>query len=90
MTESAVEQFQKRIVRMMDEGCTMFHLSVGSRWRTLSIEEKCAATLEMWDAKPKPLDFKDSYGPRTLKPSVDIREFVKQFDTPAVSNGEQS
>lgn len=48
--ESAVEKFKKRIVEMMQAGCTGFHFTSGAKWHSMTIEEKCAAMLEVWDA----------------------------------------
>ena len=69
----AVERFQKRVVEMVRDGCVGFHFSSGPKWRDLTIEEKCAAMLEVWDAKGIPLDFKDSC--RTSTVSSAQREY---------------
>lgn len=47
---TAIEQVQTRLIEMIDQGCTMFHLSPGPQWYGLSIEKKCAALMQMWDA----------------------------------------
>ena len=52
---TAVERFQKRIVEMMQAGCTGFHFTSGPRWHSMDIEEKCAAMLEVWDAERTPV-----------------------------------
>lgn len=61
MTETAVKRFQDRVVKMIEDGNTGWHISPGNKWHDLSIEEKCEAILAMWDAPRQPLDFKDSY-----------------------------
>lgn len=47
---TAVEKVQARLIEMIDQGYTMFHLSIGPKWNSLTIEEKCEALLQMWDA----------------------------------------
>jgi hypothetical protein len=46
---------------MIDKGNTGWHISPGPRWHSMSIEDKCAAILDMWDAPRTYKDFKDSY-----------------------------
>jgi hypothetical protein len=71
--ESAVRKFQERIVDMMEEGLTMFHLSTGPEWAGLTIEQKCEATLQMWDAP------RIERTPRTNKPPTDVRDLVDKL-----------
>lgn len=57
---TAVEQFQNRIVEMIGNGFTGFHLASGPNWHALSVEERCKFILQMWDARGTPLNFGDS------------------------------
>lgn len=46
-----IARFQQCVVEMIDNGCVGFHFSVGDKWHSLTLEEKCEAALQMWDAK---------------------------------------
>lgn len=72
---SAVEEMKARVVKMIEEGCIMFHFDPGPKWHGLTLENRCAAILKMWDSRSA-----TPAAPLTGLPPRHIRDIVAEIE----------
>lgn len=76
---SKVDELKDRLIKMIDEGCTGWHISPGPKWHSMSIEDKAAAILQMWDAKGERVADVDG-PPRTNKHRRHVSDIIAELE----------
>lgn len=56
---TSVDEAKNLFIQMMEQGCTRFGMSVGPKWHSLSIEEKCRVWVQAFTAPGEPVKPED-------------------------------